>query len=34
MTFYFDRNQLWQVPTPEEHKHPFLVMVNLALGSG
>lgn len=34
MTFYFDRNQYWQVPTPEEHKHPFMILVNLALGSG
>jgi beta-glucanase (GH16 family) len=34
MTFYFDRKQIWQVPTPEEHKHPFMVLINLALGSG
>jgi beta-glucanase (GH16 family) len=34
MTFYYDRNRIWQVPTPKEHKAPFLVLVNLALGSG
>jgi len=34
MTFYYDRNQIWQMPTPKEHQHPFLVLVNLALGSG
>jgi beta-glucanase (GH16 family) len=33
-TFYYDRNQIWQVPTPKEHQHPFLVLVDLALGSG
>jgi beta-glucanase (GH16 family) len=34
MTYYYDRNRYWQVPTPEEHKGPIFVMVNLALGSG
>jgi beta-glucanase (GH16 family) len=34
MTYYYDRQQVWQVPTPKEHAHPFLVLVNLALGSG
>ncbi|QBR70524.1 1,3-1,4-beta-glycanase [Beijerinckiaceae bacterium] len=34
MTYYYDRQRVWRVPTPKEHTHPFLVLVNLALGSG
>lgn len=33
-TFYFDGIEVWQVPTPESHKHPLMLLVNLALGSG
>lgn len=34
MTYYYDRKQYWQVPTPEDHKFPLMILVNLALGSG
>lgn len=34
MTYYYDRHQIWQVPTPEQHKFPLMILVNLALGSG
>lgn len=34
MTYYYDRNQIWQAPTPAEHKFPLMILVNLALGSG
>lgn len=34
VTFYFDREQIWQIDTPEEFKMPFYPLVNLALGSG
>jgi len=31
---YFDRPETWRVRTPPEHKHPFMILLNLALGSG
>ena len=34
VTFYFDREKIWQVDRPAEADMPFYVMVNLALGSG
>lgn len=34
MTFYFDRNPVWQQPTPSDLDTPLYPLVNLALGSG
>ncbi len=34
ITFYFNRQPIWQTPTPEAHRIPKMVLVNLALGSG
>jgi len=34
VTFYFDRQETWQIDTPEEYKMPFYPLVNLALGAG
>lgn len=34
MTYYFDRQPIWQTPTPKELKTPLYPLVNLALGSG
>lgn len=34
VTFYFDRKQTWQIPTPETFHNCFYPLVNLALGSG
>lgn len=31
---YFDRVETWRVRTPPEHKHRFMILLNLALGSG
>jgi len=32
--FYLDRKEIWAVPTPETHKQPMFLLVNLGLGSG
>jgi len=32
--FYFDRREVWRIPTPPEHRRPKYVLVDLALGSG
>ena len=34
ITFFFDRQVVWRVETPVEHKKPLMVLLNLALGSG
>jgi glycosyltransferase involved in cell wall biosynthesis len=34
LTFYLDRRETWKVRTPPEMQAPFMVLVNLALGSG
>lgn len=34
IVYYLDRKEVGRAPTPPEHKKPFLVLVNLALGSG
>ena len=31
---YLDGVETWRTPTPPEHKHPMMVLANLALGSG
>jgi beta-glucanase (GH16 family) len=33
-TYFFDQAEVWRIPTPPQHTHPFMVLVNLALGSG
>jgi beta-glucanase (GH16 family) len=32
--FYFDRREVWSVPTPLEHHQPMFLLLNLALGAG
>lgn len=32
--YFFDRREVWSVPTPPELKLPFTILVNLALGAG
>ena len=34
ITFYFNRQPIWQTATPDTHHVPKMVLVNLALGSG
>jgi hypothetical protein len=34
IVFYFDRNEVWRVPTPPEHRHGLMILVDLGLGSG
>ncbi len=34
IVFYFDRVETWRVPTPPEHRHPLMLLVDLGLGSG
>jgi beta-glucanase (GH16 family) len=34
ITFYLDRVETWRVATPPELRHPLMVLVSLALGSG
>lgn len=34
ITTYLDRTPVWQVATPDIHRMPLLMLVNLALGSG
>ncbi|MFN3806016.1 glycoside hydrolase family 16 protein [Asticcacaulis sp.] len=34
VAFYFDGQETWRTPTPATHKHPLVVLCNLALGSG
>lgn len=34
ITYYLDREPIWQIPTPQEHKFPLMLLANLALGSG
>jgi beta-glucanase (GH16 family) len=34
ITYYFDRNPVWEAPTPPELQTPLFPLVNLALGSG
>jgi beta-glucanase (GH16 family) len=31
---YLDGTELWRTPTPAEHKHKLMILVNLALGGG
>lgn len=31
---YFNRVQVWQTPTPPQHRQPMYVLLNLAMGSG
>jgi beta-glucanase (GH16 family) len=33
-TFYFNRRQIWRVKTPEPHRQPMYILMNLAAGSG
>jgi beta-glucanase (GH16 family) len=32
--FYFDRNEVWRVATPQEHRHGLMILVDLGLGGG
>ncbi|BAT61486.1 endo-1,3-1,4-beta-glycanase ExsH [Variibacter gotjawalensis] len=32
--FFFDRQEVWRNPTPEQHRQPMYVLVNLGLGAG
>jgi beta-glucanase (GH16 family) len=32
--FYLDRKEVWSIDTPEQHKQPMYLLVNLALGAG
>lgn len=32
--FYFDGVEYWRLPTPPEHKHPLMILVDLGLGGG
>ena len=32
--FYFDRREVWRVPTAVEHRRPKYILLDLALGSG
>jgi hypothetical protein len=32
--FYLDQTEVWRVPTPPEHKHGLMLLVDLGLGSG
>jgi beta-glucanase (GH16 family) len=34
IVMYFDRVETWRARTPPEHKHGFMILLNLALGSG
>ena len=34
ITYYFDRKEVWRVPTPAEHVKPLLILIDLGLGSG
>ncbi len=34
IVMYFDQVETWRIQTPPEHKHGFMILVNLALGSG
>jgi beta-glucanase (GH16 family) len=34
ITTYLDRKPIWQIATPDIHRMPLLMLVNLALGSG
>jgi beta-glucanase (GH16 family) len=34
IVFYFDRNEVWRVPTPPEHRHGLMILIDLGLGSG
>jgi beta-glucanase (GH16 family) len=34
ITYFFDRTEVWRIPTPAQHTRPFTVLVDLALGSG
>lgn len=34
ISFYFDRDRTWRVPTPPEHKRPLMILLDLALGAG
>jgi hypothetical protein len=34
MTWYFDREKIWEAPTIKEANDPLFVMLNLALGGG
>lgn len=34
ITWYYDRQKIWQAPTPESARSPLLAMINLALGGG
>jgi beta-glucanase (GH16 family) len=31
---YLDGTELWRTPTPAEHKHKLMILINLALGGG
>lgn len=32
--FYFNRREIWRQPTPDSHRQPMIVLLNLALGPG
>lgn len=32
--FYYDGTEHWSVPTPEEHRQPMMILLNLGLGGG
>lgn len=32
--FYFDRKEVWSIDTPEQHKQPMFMLVDLGLGAG
>jgi beta-glucanase (GH16 family) len=31
---YFDEVEVWKIRTPDEHKRPLMLLLNLALGGG
>lgn len=32
--YYFDRREIWRIPTPPQYRVPMFPLVNLALGAG
>jgi beta-glucanase (GH16 family) len=34
ITMYFNRKEVWRTKTPEQHKQPMMILLNLALGGG
>jgi beta-glucanase (GH16 family) len=34
ISYFFDQTEVWRISTPSQHTRPFMVLVDLALGSG